>query len=120
MPIEHGVHGADGGTPEAGQLAPEPLAELRGAPRRIRLLEAQDGLLHDRREPIRVAVGPSTAVGQRLGAAVLVAIVDLVARLAGDPELRAQVGHLLAIEQAGDEPETLVDHVTLLPRHAPS
>ena len=57
---------------------------------------------------------------KRLHPAVLVAVEDLVAGLARDPELGAQRRHLLALEQAGDKPEPLVHDVTLLPRHAPS
>jgi hypothetical protein len=34
--------------------------------------------------------------------------------------LGAQRRHFLALEQAGDKPESLVHDVTLLPRHAPS
>src|SRR5262249_3514285 len=45
---------------------------------------------------------------------------DLVAGLARNAELGAQRRHLLALEQAGDKPESLVHDVTLLPRHAPS
>jgi hypothetical protein len=55
-----------------------------------------------------------------LHATVFVAVEDLVAGLARDPELHAQRRHLLALEQAGDKPESLVHDVTLLPRHAPS
>src|SRR3982750_1345475 len=63
---------------------------------------------------------PSRPIGERPDAAILVAIVNLVAGLPGDPELGAQGRHLLALEQAGDKPEPLVHDVTLLPRHAPS
>src|SRR5262245_55924343 len=59
-------------------------------------------------------------IAKGLEPAVLVAVEDLVPRLAGDPELGAQRRHLLALKQAGDKPESLVHDVTLLPRHAPS
>src|SRR4029453_3774729 len=59
-------------------------------------------------------------IAEGLHPAVLVAVEDLVAGLARNPELGAQRRHLLALEQAGDKPESLVHDVTLLPRHAPS
>jgi hypothetical protein len=67
----------------------------------------------------RGSVRPPTPIGQALNPAILVASVDLVARLARDPELRTQLRHLLAIEKAGNKPETFVHDVTLLPRHLP-
>ena len=63
------------------------------------------------------AVAP---IAKGLDPAVFVAVEDLVAGLARNPELGAQRRHLLALEQAGDKPESLVHDVTLLPRHAPS
>src|SRR5882672_9552441 len=41
-------------------------------------------------------MGAPTSVGQPLNAAFLIAIQDLVAGLTGDPELPAQIRHLLA------------------------
>jgi len=62
---------------------------------------------------------PPAAIGQTADTRMQVALVNLVADLAGDAEFGAEPRHLLAVQQAGDKPETLVDHVTLLPRHAP-
>src|SRR5262245_61513036 len=59
-------------------------------------------------------------IAEGLHPAVLVAVEDLVAGLARNPELGAQRRHLLALEQAGDKPATLVHDMTVLPRHAPS
>src|SRR6476619_7839990 len=59
-------------------------------------------------------------IAEGLDPAVLVAIENLVAGLARNPELGAQRRHPLAPEQAGDKPQSLVHDVTLLPRHAPS
>jgi hypothetical protein len=56
-------------------------------------------------QSIRLAIGPATAIREHRDAAILVAIKDLVARLAGDPELGAQGRYPLAPEQAGDRPE---------------
>src|SRR5262249_51774608 len=63
------------------------------------------------------AVAP---IAEGLNPAVFVTVEDLVAGLPRNPELGAQRRHLLALEQAGDKPESLVHDVTLLPRHAPS
>jgi len=48
------------------------------------------------------------AVGETVEAAILVALEDLVAGLAGDIELPTDDGHFFAVEQAGDEAETLI------------
>ena len=63
--------------------------------------------------PIR----PSTAIGKALDTTILVALEDLVTGLAGDIELAAEDGHLLAFEQPRYEPKSLIHLVTLLPRH---
>src|SRR6185369_1080991 len=94
------------------------LTNLRGSPSRILLLEPDDPFFDDHRELIGVAVRPPAPIGQAQRPTVFVAGVDLVAGFPRDPELRAEGRHLLAVEQAGNEPETLVHNVTLLPRHA--
>jgi hypothetical protein len=43
-------------------------------------------------------MGAPTAIGEAVEADLLVAVVDLVARLSGDAELLTEAGHLLAIE----------------------
>jgi hypothetical protein len=58
-----------------------------------------------------------TAIGQAVQAAILVALVDLVAGLAGDIEFPTQAGHLLAVEQSSHESETFIHFGTLLPGH---
>jgi hypothetical protein len=45
------------------------------------------------------------SIAEGLGSTILVAVEDLVASLARNPELGAQRRHLLALEQAGDKPE---------------
>jgi len=64
-----------------------------------------------------VPVRAAAAVGKAIEAAILVAFEDLIARLAGDIELAADDGHFFAVEQAGDEAETLIHLGTLLPGH---
>src|SRR5262245_45372625 len=118
--IEHGVDRADRRQVRAGELLPQLFADLGCAPARILPLQAHDRRLDGRRQPIRLPVCAMAPIAEGLHAAVLVAVEDLVAGLAGNPELDAQRRHLLALEQAGDKPESLVHDVTLLPRHAPS
>src|SRR5712691_10833695 len=118
--IQHRMHGADRGQVRAGELLPELLADLGRTPARVLSLQPNDRRLNGRRQPIRLAMRPSRAIGERPDAAVFVAVEDLVARFARDAELGAQRRHLLAVEQAGHKAEPLVHDVTLLPRHAPS
>src|SRR5918994_260199 len=118
--IQHGVDRANGRQVRAGELLPELFADLGRAPAGILPLQAHDRGLKGRRQPIRLPVRSMAPVAKGLNAAVLVTVEDLVAGLAGNPELGAQRRHLLALEQAGDKSESLVHDVTLLPRHAPS
>jgi hypothetical protein len=62
-------------------------------------------------------VRPSTAIGQAIDAAILVAAVNPVASLTGDVELAAQSCHFLAIEQTGNESETFFHLIPLPPGH---
>src|SRR6185295_963689 len=120
MAIEDGVDRADRRQVWPGELLPELLANLRRTPARILALQAHDRGFNRRWQPIRLPVRPSSPVCEGLRAAVFIAVENLVARLPRNPELGAQRRHLLALEQAGDKPESLVHDVTLLPRHAPS
>jgi hypothetical protein len=118
--VEHRMHRADRGARHLGPPLLQSLAEFRGAPARILLLEPHDRFLHGHRELIGMAIRPPAAIGQAVQPDRLIPLEDLVAGLARDAELVADPRHLLALEQAGDEPESLVHDVTLLPRHRPS
>src|SRR5688572_1051241 len=118
--IEHGVDRADGWQVWAGELLPELFADLGRAPARILPLQAYDRGFKRRRQPIRLPVRAVAPIAEGLDPAVFVAVKDFVAGLARNPELGAQRRHLFALEQAGDQPESLVHDLTLLPRHAPS
>jgi hypothetical protein len=120
MPVQHGMDGADRRAPQVRIAPAQPLANLGGAPARKFMLEAHDPLLNDRRQAIGVPVGTTAPIGEPVGAAIPIAAIDFVASLARDAELLAERCHRLPVEQAGDEPETFVHDVTLLPRHAPS
>ena len=95
----------------------ELVADLRRAPVGLLPLELNDQLLDLKGEPVRLSIGPSTAIGQALEPAILIALEDLVAGLARDIELPAQRCHLLAIEQTRHKSKPFVHFVTLLPRH---
>src|SRR4029450_11388595 len=94
---------------------PDPAAEsspdLRCPPVGVVPLQPDDLRFQRQRELVRVAVRTTAPVGETVDAIVLIPLVNLVARLARDSELSADRGHLLAIQQAGDEPETLVHDV---------
>src|SRR5690349_20173046 len=118
--IEHCVDGADGWQVRPRELLSKLLADLRRAPTGIFPLQTDDRRFNRCRQPIRLPVRAVAAIAEGLDPAVLVAVEDLVAGLPRNPERSAQRRHLLALEQAGDKPESLVHDVTLLPRHAPS
>ena len=105
---------------DRNRLVLELLPNLRGAPARILPLQSDNRRLDRGREAVGLPIRPPTAVGEGFEAAGLVPVVDFVARLARDPELGAERGHLLSLEQARDKAQALVHELTLLPRHAPS
>jgi hypothetical protein len=54
---------------------------------------------------------------ERFQALVLVALEDLVAGLARDPELTAHLAHAFPVQKASDETKTFLHRRTLFPRH---
>src|SRR5512142_2251828 len=106
-----------GDTHVAIEPAHQQLADLARAPVRLLALERDDLALELRRQLVCVTHRPPRAIAQRLEAALLVPIEDLVSGLARDAELTACVGHRLAFQQLRHEPQALVHHRTLLPRH---
>src|SRR5438105_6484136 len=82
-------------------LPAQPFAQLRSTPAGVLLLELDDGLLDLKGELAGMPVGPSGAIRQAIQPTVLVTTEDLVAGLAGDPELLAQHRHLLPVEPTG-------------------
>jgi hypothetical protein len=59
-------------------------------------LHVQNIVFHLKRKLVGVPIGATTAIGQPLHPALLIAIEDFIARLAGDPELPAKFRHPLA------------------------
>jgi hypothetical protein len=82
--------------------------------------EPHDQLFDRERQLIGLTKRTPAPIRQAWRATILVAVVELIAGLPRDPELRAERRHLLAVEEPGDKPHTFVHDVTLLPRHAPS
>src|SRR5262245_21839774 len=68
-------------------------------------------------ELVGVADGAAGAVGEGLEAMLLVAVEDFVAGFTRNSELAAQVGHALAVQQPGNEPQAFFHDRTLLPGH---
>src|ERR1700688_2249299 len=118
MAIQHGMDGASGGDPDiAGQAAHQQLPDLAGAPMGLVTLQADDRGYKLLRQLVAIAHRPPRSVAQGFQAMLLVALEDLVPRLAGDAELAAQKAHLLAFQAASHETQALVHNRTLFPRH---
>jgi hypothetical protein len=117
MAIQHRVHGANRWGLDIAMQTAKLVADLGCTPVGVLTLELNDRLLDLKGQPVGVSVRPSTAVGESVEPAILVALEDLVAGLARDIELAAERRHLLAIEQSRYESKTLIHFVTLLPRH---
>src|SRR5258708_16587230 len=112
------MDGALGRDPDiAVQWANQELANVASTPMRLLALEGDDQALDLGWQLVGVAHGAARAMPQRCDPAILVALEDLVAGLAGDPELPADFGHRFAIEQFRHKPQALIHYRTLLPRH---
>jgi hypothetical protein len=95
MAIEHGMDGAFGGEFDVREAAQQPLADLASAPAGMLILHVQDIVLHLKRELVGVAIRTTAAIGESLHPALLIAIEDLVAGFARNPEFPAQLRHRL-------------------------
>src|SRR5688572_32060524 len=111
------MHRADRWTPQIGILAPQPLPNFRRAPRRILPLQPNDLRFDDCGQLLGLPVRAAAAVRKGFSTVVSKAFEDLVTGLARDPELPAEAGHLLAIQQPGHKSHAFMHHVPLLPRH---
>ena len=79
-----------------------------GAPAWVLALEADDRGFDRRWQAIGLPIRSPAPIGERLCAARLVAVKDPVPRLTGDPELRAQRRHFLAVQEARDKAQSPV------------
>jgi hypothetical protein len=75
--IKHRVDRADGWQLHSERALAQLLADLRRAPAWVLALQADDDRFDGRGEPIRLAIGPSAPVTERLHAAVFVTVEDL-------------------------------------------
>src|SRR5712692_8850151 len=96
MAIQHRMDGTFGGNLDAGEPPDQALSDLTGAPAGVFTLNVQEVVLHLQGKLMGIAIGAPTPVAQPLNAAFLVAIEDLVARLAGNTKLPAEFRHRLA------------------------
>src|SRR5690242_6397731 len=97
MTIEHRMDGAAGGNADlTGKTAQQAFADFARAPVRLLAFQSEDGALDLLRQLIAVAPRPARTVSQRFQARFLVAVKDLVAGFARDPELSAKLNHRLA------------------------
>src|SRR5205807_1448969 len=101
----------------AVQSANQELANLASTPMGFLALQGDNQALDLGWQLVGIAHGAARAIRQRFDPAMLVALEDLVAGLAGDRELPADLRHRFAIEQFRHKPQALVHHRTLLPRH---
>src|ERR1700730_10807354 len=116
--VEHRVNGAFGGNLDVSvEATHQQFADLAGAPVRLLALQPDDQGLELLRELVGVTYRPPGAVAQRLEPVLLVAIENLVAGLAGNAELPADLGHGFPIQKPGDKTKALFHYRTRFPRH---
>ncbi len=116
--VEHRVDGAFGGNLDVAiEPTHQQLADLADAPVRLLALQPDDQGLELWRKLVGIAYRPPGAVAQRLNPVLLVAIENLVAGLAGDAELPADLGHGFPIQKPGDKAQPLFHYRTRFPRH---
>src|ERR1700723_2769944 len=117
VPIKDRMDGALGRNLDARESPDQALADFPSAPAGVLPLHVQDEVLHLKRQLIGIAIGTTASVGQSFDPAILVAIKNLVAGLAGDSELPAKFGQWLPGQPGSHELHSLIHHRTLLPRH---
>src|SRR5436309_7884823 len=111
------MDGAFSGELDVREAAQQPLADLASTPAGMLVLHIENVVLHLKRELVSIAIRTTATIGETLHTALLVAVEDLVAGLAGNAELAAQLRHRLTSESASHELESFIHYRTLLPRH---
>src|ERR1700731_1046756 len=97
--VQHRMDGALGRDLDPGEPADQALSDFPCTPAGALALYVQDKVLHLKRKLMGIPTGTPAPIGESLNSTLLVAIEDLVAGLAGDPELPAEFRHRLAGEQ---------------------
>ena len=112
------MDGTFGRNPDiAVELPDQQFPDLARAPVRFLALEPDDQALDLSRQLVGAAHRASGAIAQGLKPARLVAIENLLAGLAGDPEFPAYIRHGLPIQQASDKAKAFFHNRTRFPRH---
>src|SRR4029079_10847044 len=92
--MQHGVNGAFGGDPDITIQSPhQELANLARTPMRLVLFEGDDQALDLRWQLVGIAYRPTRTIIERLETTLLVAAEDLVAGLARNAKLAANIVH---------------------------
>src|SRR6202041_3058050 len=99
--IQDRMDGALGRNLDVRESPDQALANFPSAPAGVLPLHVQDEGLPLQRQLIGIAIGTTASVGQSFDPAILVAIKDLVAGLAGDAELPAKSRQWLAGSAGG-------------------
>jgi hypothetical protein len=82
-------------------------------------LHVEDVVLHLKGELVGAAIRTAAAIGEALDTALLIAVKDLVASLARNTELTAQINHGLACETASHKLKLLIHHRTRIMKGRP-
>src|SRR3954447_22248527 len=106
------MDGAFGGDLDTGESPDQALADFTGAPGGVLALNVEDIVFHLKGKLMGIAAGTSAPIGQPLNPAFLVAIEDLVASLAKNPDLAAEFGHGLAVESASHKLKSFIHYRT--------
>ena len=118
MAVEDRMDGAFSRNPDITVEPPDQqFADLARSPVRLLGLEADNQALDLLRQLVGIAHRPPRAIAQRLKPVLLVAIENLVAGLAGYPELPAHVRHGFPVQQTGDKAQAFFHNRTRFPRH---
>jgi len=119
MPIQDGVDGAASWDFDfARQSSKEALPDLAGAPLRFLAFGSYDGGFDLRGQLVGIAVGAPGPIREPLQSTFLIALEDLIAGFARDPELAAQRGHAFAVLEPNYESHAFVHNRTFLPWHS--
>jgi hypothetical protein len=118
--IEHRMDGAFGWDGNTGEPARQALADFARPPASVFTFHVENVVLHLKRKLVGVTKGTSASVREPVNAAFLVAIEDLVAGFARNPELPAQFRHGFTRKPPTHKLQSFIHNRTLLPRHCSS
>src|SRR5215467_2892381 len=114
------MDGAFGGDGNTGESANQALADFTSAPAGVLTLHVENVVLHLKRKLVGITKGTPASVGEPVNSAFLVAIENLVAGFARNPELPTQFRHGLTCQPPTHKLQSFIHNRTLLPRHCTS